>query len=89
MLRKSWPGNFRRTLTTKGRGGKESKRTLEFVPGVAVDLTSDEVLALMPDIGVALLPIELDEKARPRIIEDAVAVDQSEVVRDATQHADK
>jgi hypothetical protein len=89
MLQKTWPGNFRRTITTKSRGGKEARRTLEFIPGVPVDLTGDEVSALMPDIGVSLLPIELDEKARPRIIEDAVDIDQSEVVQNATQHADK
>lgn len=89
MLKRSWPGNFRRTITVKGRGGKETKRVLEFSPGVPVDLTAEEVEAMMPDIGTALQPVELDEKARPRIIHDAVGVDQVEVVHNAAQHADK
>ena len=84
MLRKTWPGNFRRTITTKGRGGKQSKRTLEFTPGVPVDLTAEEAEELMPDIGVSLQPVELDEKARPRIITDAVTP-ADEVTTDESQ----
>jgi len=69
MLRSNWPNTFRRTITMKGQ-----KQTLEFNPGVPVDLTPSEISALQSDIGVALVPVEFDEKARPRVItEDVVA----------------
>ena len=69
MLRSNWPNTFRRTITMKGQ-----KQTLEFKPGVPVDLTPSEISALQSDIGVALVPVEFDEKARPRVItEDVVA----------------
>ncbi len=69
MLRSNWPNTFRRTVTLKGQ-----KQTLEFRPGVPVDLTPVEISALQPDIGIALMPVEFDEKARPRVItEDVVA----------------
>lgn len=75
MLKKTWPANFRRTITT-GKKGKETKRVLEFRPGVPVELTAAEVEAVRADIGVALQPIEFDEKARPRVISDEVDVDE-------------
>lgn len=75
MLKKNWPGKFRRTITI-GKKGKETKRVLEFVPGVPVELTAAEIEAVRPDIGVALQPIEFDEKARPRVISDEVEVDE-------------
>lgn len=74
MLKKNWPGMFRRTITT-GKKGKEVRRTLEFAPGVPVDLTLSEIDALRGDIGTALTPVEFDEKARPRVITDDVEAD--------------
>lgn len=76
MLKKNWPGNFRRTITT-GKKGKETKRVLVFSPGVPVELTAAEIEAVRSDIGAALQPIEFDEKARPRVISDDVDVDES------------
>lgn len=76
MLKKTWPRNFRRTITTLKKG-KETKRTLEFTPGVPVELTPAEVDALRSDIGVSLQPVEFDEKARPRVITDDVVADES------------
>lgn len=76
MLKKNWPANFRRTITI-GKKGKETKRVLEFTPGVPVELTPAEVDALRSDIGVALQPVEFDEKARPRVITDDVVADES------------
>jgi hypothetical protein len=77
MLKRNWPGNFRRTITS-GKKGKETKKVLEFSPGVPVELTPAEVEALRSDIGPALQPIEFDEKARPRVISDEVEVDTPE-----------
>ena len=75
MLKRNWPGNFRRTITT-GKKGKETKKVLEFSPGVPVELTAAEVEAVRSDIGTALQPIEFDEKARPRVITDDVVADE-------------
>lgn len=75
MLKRNWPANFRRTISI-GKKGKEIKKQLEFSPGVPVELTAAEVEALRSDIGVALQPIEFDEKARPRVISDEVEVDE-------------
>jgi hypothetical protein len=77
MLKRNWPGNFRRTITI-GKKGKETKKVLEFSPGVPVDLTAAEVEALRPDIGIALLPVDFDEKARPRVITDEVVPEETE-----------
>lgn len=75
MLKKNWPGNFRRTIKI-GKKGKEVTQVLEFTPGVPVELTPAEIEAVRADIGVALQPIEFDEKARPRVISDEVEVDE-------------
>jgi len=83
MLKRDWPGSFRRTITSKVKG-KEVRKTLEFSPGVPVDLTPSEVEALRSDIGAALHPTELDDKARPRIITDEVSVDET-VIADEPQ----
>jgi hypothetical protein len=77
MLKKNWPANFRRTITT-GKKGKEVKKTFEFSPGVPVDLTAAEVEALRSDIGVALVPVDFDEKNRPRVITDDVTPEETE-----------
>lgn len=84
MLKRSWPGNFRRTVTEKVRG-KDVSRTLEFSPGVPVDLSPAEVDLLRSDIGLALEPVDLDFKARPRVITDDVDVAEgAEIVAEAT-----
>jgi hypothetical protein len=77
MLKRTWPANFRRTITT-GKKNKEVTETLEFSPGVPVDLSSAQVEALRPDIGVALVPVDFDEKARPRVITDEVVPEETE-----------
>lgn len=71
MLKRDWPGSFRRTVTTKIKG-RDFTKALEFSPGVAVELTVAEVEAVRGDIGVSLLPIDMDAKNRPRIISDDV-----------------
>jgi hypothetical protein len=86
MLKRNWPGNFRRTITI-GKKGKETKKVLEFSPGVPVDLTAAEVEALRPDIGIALLPVDFDEKNRPRVITDEVVPEETEPA-DEPQKAD-
>ena len=72
MLRSPWPGTFRRAIMDGG-----SKRTLEFKPAVPVDLTPFEIEQLKSDIGLALVPVEFDEKARPRVITDDVVADEA------------
>jgi hypothetical protein len=72
MLRANWPAAFRRTIISGG-----GKVTLEFKPGVPVDLTPSEISGVQADIGVALVPVEFDEKARPRVITDDVVIDDA------------
>ncbi len=73
MLRRNWPGPFRRTVTI----GK--KKTLyTFNPGEPVKLSAATIEAMKTDLGNALLPVELDEKKRPRIITDDVVTDDEE-----------
>ncbi len=79
MLKKNWPGNFRRTI-----GPPQDRRQLEFAPGVPVDLTAAEVDMLRADIGIALMPVDFDEKARPRIITDDVIPEETPAVIDPT-----
>lgn len=76
MLKRDWPGNFSRTITT-GKKGKEVTERLTFSPGVPVDLSAAQIEQLRPDIGVSLMPVDFDEKARPRIITDDVSVDDA------------
>lgn len=47
-----------------------------FTRGVPVELTPAEVESLRKDIGPALVPVEFDEKARPRVITDDVVPDE-------------
>jgi hypothetical protein len=84
MLKRNWPGNFRRTITI-GKKGKETKKVLEFSPGLPVDLTAAEVEALRPDIGIALLPVDFDEKGRPRVITDEVVPEETEPANEPAQ----
>lgn len=71
MLKKNWPGDFRRTVTG-GKKGKEYRKTLVFKPGEPVDLSAADLEGVRADIGIALLPVGFDEKARPRPITDDV-----------------
>jgi hypothetical protein len=71
MLKKDWPGTFRRTITV-GKKGKEYRSLLEFQPGVPRDLSQAELAGVIADIGLALQPIEFDAKGRPRLITDEV-----------------
>ena len=89
MLKKNWPGNFRRTVSI-GKKGKETKKVLEFSPGVPVELSPAEVEALHSDIGVTLQPVEFDEKARPRVITDEVVPEEpsKEVVTNELKSVD-
>lgn len=77
MLRKNWPGDFRRTITLVKKG-KDVKHTLEFKPGEPVEVTPAEAELLRADIGVSLVPVEFDIKARPRVITDDVVPDAEE-----------
>lgn len=72
MLRKNWPGTFRRTINAKSG----CKVQLIFEPGTPVDLTTHEIECLRSDIGVALMPVEFDEKARPRMITEDVVPEE-------------
>lgn len=86
MLRRDWPSEFNRTITVRHKG-KDLRQQMVFSPGVAVDLTPAEIEALRGDIGIALQPVELDDKARPRIITDEVSLDES-VNADEPKQAD-
>lgn len=70
MLRRDWPGVFHRTVfRPKGKQLVAVKR-LEFSPGVAVELEGEhELKAVAADIGKALLPVVLDEKQRPKVVQ--------------------
>ncbi len=86
MLKPNWPGNFRRTIKT-GKKGKEVARLVEFTANTPVELTAAEIEAIKSDIGAALVPIEFDEKARPRVITDDVSVAEEEVKADESKPA--
>lgn len=69
MLKRNWPGVFRRTIETR----KGEPETLEFKPGVPVNLTARQVKLLTKEIGTAIFPVEMDPKERPKaILEDVV-----------------
>jgi len=59
----AWPGNFRRVM--RDEEGNAVK-TLTFTPGVPVNVSDDEYVYLMPDIGPALVDVEMDGQ-RPRV----------------------
>ncbi len=52
------------------------------MPGVPVDLSAAEVEALRSDIGVVLVPVDFDEKNRPRVITDEVLPEETEPVNE-------
>ncbi len=64
MLRPDWPSDFRR-LVQSGDGQKP----LVFTRGTPVTVTDDELLQLLPDIGVVVFEVARDEKGRPRFVE--------------------
>lgn len=65
MLKPGWPGTFHRTL----RRPDGSSRSVEFGKGQPVELSDAEVASVLPDLGRALVPVNLDEKGRPRVVE--------------------
>ena len=78
MLKRDWPGTFRRTI--KRKDGSVVRRA-EFTPGAPTEVTDEEFNLLEPDIDVALFEVRLDAKHRPRIIHtdaDAAAVEVPE-----------
>jgi len=73
MLRPNWPGGrFARTIT----GKKGRKRRIEFLNGQPVEVSDDEFLSLIPDIGAALFEVARDEKGRTRLLEPETAQDK-------------
>ena len=66
MLKGNWPGNFCRTVRNE-KGGVV--KVLEFQPGIPVDLPDEDFDAVKNDIGKSLVPVELDEKGRPRQVD--------------------
>ena len=70
MLKRDWPGKFRRTI---GEGKKT--QVLEFLPGVAVDLTAKQIDGIKGDLGRALMPATRDGRKKVRVITDDVAPD--------------
>lgn len=72
MLKRDWPANFRRTIRDKH--GK-AVQVLEFVPGVAVEVTAKQLDSLSGDMGHALLPARRDAKQKVRIITDDVVAE--------------
>lgn len=65
MLKPGWPGTFRRTVTVEGK----EPRTIEFGANLPVEVSKEEMELLAPEIGVAIWPIERDDKKRPRYVE--------------------
>jgi len=68
MLRRTWPGNFRRTIQT----GKGESKQIVFTPGEPVELTKKEIEAIGADLGVSLLPVEIEANGKIRIIDGDV-----------------
>lgn len=79
MLRKDWPGKFRRVL--RDAEGKPltdddgQERVLVFEPGDAIELTDDEYAAVMADVQTdpkvsrPLVHVRRDEKGRTRVVD--------------------
>lgn len=79
MLKKSWPGNFRRTI--RDSKGKE-RRVIEFHPGDPVDVSRQEYEFLVAngDLDSALQEVSLDGKGRARPVAEQVPEEASEPV---------
>lgn len=56
------PGTFRRTI--RDESGK-AVRTAVFEPRIPVILEDDEFIAMVPDVGHAVVYAEIDEKGHP------------------------
>jgi hypothetical protein len=78
MLRKDWPGKFRRTIKLS----EKKREVLEFVPGVPVELNARQIDGVKGDIGTALYPVERDGRNKVRVITDEV--DAPEVIADGS-----
>ncbi len=68
MLKKDWPGTFRRSI--RDDKGKIIS-TLEFNPGEPVDISYDQLPAIEKDMFHALLPVTVDAKGHIVPIEEA------------------
>jgi hypothetical protein len=77
MLRRNWPGNFRRSIRNE-KG--EVLRVIEFAPGQAVEVLDDEMPSVQADLGHALQLVTLDKKNRPRVIPVAAANEPADVL---------
>lgn len=72
MLRPNWAaGHFNRTVSL-GDPKSPEKKLLTFNKSTPTEVTDDEFLALLPDIGKALFEVERDEKSRIRYVESDV-----------------
>lgn len=61
MLKRNWPGNFRRSVRTVSG---ELVRVIELEPGgTATVSTEDELRAVAQDIGAALVEVKFSEEA--------------------------
>lgn len=66
MLRRGWPGTFRRSI----RDEKGSViRSVEFLKDEPQEVSSGELPAFLPDIDNALVPVRIDETGRIRVID--------------------
>lgn len=65
MLRPGWPGSFNRTIRVDG----SEPRFVTFQPGVAVEVSAEELAFLKPDLEKAIFEIERDGKNRARFVE--------------------
>lgn len=82
MLRRDWNGTFKRTV--KPLLGGESRR-LEFSPGEVIEITPEEVPAIMNDLGKALLPVEWSDEKRKFVVVEVTNVDIAATVQAATE----
>ncbi len=76
MVRPGWPSSqFQRTIRVYAGTGKsrklKSERVVQFSAKAPAEVSDEELAALRDDIGKALFECELDEKARPRLVESA------------------
>lgn len=80
MLKRDWPGTFRRTV----RNAKKPY-LMAFEPGQPVELNAKELEAVKADIGVCLMPVERDAKGKARIITDEVETEEEAEETNAPQ----
>lgn len=82
MLKPGWPGTFHRTVKTD-----KGERLLTFSPNLPVQVTADEMKLLAPDIGLAIWPIERDDKKRPRFVESVPTPAKAAEKKPEAKHA--